>query len=268
MQGLIDQNQSINSQKFVSSGTGILNDNVLIKASPKSGPSFAQEMQNLKLESQVFQGKPEATENKFSQENSKPRLINTFNESSSKTNNPEAQKNLEAELANAKKMEQLKEQQKISQIESGKIDSEEIGHKFKHSETTMAAAAQDHHQKQVTEAAKEGNLSQQENNNYDDANDRKRQLANWENLAPRITEDIKNRAVRIDIPGVNDIQTLIVRMKQNKVNIQAVGDRTTMAALESRKAELAFMLNKKNVSMGELQVFDSNSLAKKKKVAA
>jgi alpha-glucosidase (family GH31 glycosyl hydrolase) len=260
-----NQNQITANVGFINRNGGLINDNVLIQNNTqKFSGAFAQEMENLRKEQGLIRQNSDLTGNKFSEESSKPELIKNFNNGNLNKENTDLKHNLEADLANSKKIEQLKEQQKISQIENSRMSAEEISHKFRHSETTMAAAAQDHHQKQVTEAAREGNIENRESTYEDDANDRKRQLANWDELAPRITEDIKNRAIRIDIPGVKDIKTLIVRMSQNKVNIQAVGDKATMAALDSRKAELAFLLSKKKVNLGELQVFDANTLGKSK----
>ena len=123
----------------------------------------------------------------------------------------------------------------------------------------MANASQEHNQKQATEAVREGNVEQQQAQ-QEQANDRKQQLANWDELAPRIIEDPLNRAVRIDIPGVVDVETLIVRMKQNSVSIQAVGSKSAMDSLQARESELSQKLRSHNVTLGQLQAFDKASL--------
>jgi predicted transposase YbfD/YdcC len=144
----------------------------------------------------------------------------------------------------------------LSADKSKQLGDQEMAHKMSSSETLMATAVQDH-QKTITEAVKEGNVAERESSNHQDANDRKRQLANWQDLAPRIIEDTKNRALRIDIPGIYDIETLIVRMTNANVSVQAVGSKDAMSLLQAREAELRTRLNAKNVGLTKLQVFDS-----------
>lgn len=174
--------------------------------------------------------------------------------------NPEAL--TEAEITKLKDLQEKaiqKENQQIAQQESAIQDSVEAKEKYTSSEQQMAAAAQAN-QEEVTEAAQQGNVAQQEQQNTDNANDRKQQLANWDDLAPRIVEDTKNMAVRIDIPGLNDIETLIVRMNNGKVKIQAVGSKATSEMIRNREAELKGILGQKNVAVDTIQAFDSATL--------
>jgi hypothetical protein len=170
---------------------------------------------------------------------------------------PELKEKL-ALMQDAVKQEAVKRQ---GQDESNK-SAEDIQNKFSTNESTLANVGQEN-QKQITEAVREGNLGQQQQN-QDNSNDRKKQLANWEDLAPRVTEDPKNRAVRIDIPGLPEIETIIVRMQGGKVSIQTVGDGRTMGRLQSREQELVARLSSHNISLESLKTFDSEVLNKGK----
>ena len=72
-------------------------------------------------------------------------------------------------------------------------------------------------------------------------------------------EDTKNKAVRVDIPGLKDIQTVIVRMNQNKVQIQAVGSGET-AKLFENQGMIKALLARRNVAVDKIQVFDANQM--------
>lgn len=168
----------------------------------------------------------------------------------------------EAKLKSIRNEETFKEIRNEQNTEEVFADSEELANKYTQSETIKAAVMQEN-QKTVTNAVKEGNVAQQEARHYEDGNSRKKQLANWEEFTPRITEDTLNKAVRIDIPGLADLQTLIVRMKQGSVTIQAVGSRDTMERLKASQPQIAGKLQEKNVKLATLQVFDSSAVKKK-----
>lgn len=168
-------------------------------------------------------------------------------------------KEAQTELKKLRERETLKESQKIASSKEAVKDSYELGSKFNSSETTMAQAMQEHN-KEVTEAYREGNLSE-EQAAYQQSQERKRQLANWEELAPRIIEDPKNRAVRIDIPGLIDLETIIVRTKQGEVSIQTVGEKGTMEKLQSQEAILNKKLKEHNIKLASLQTFDAAAVA-------
>jgi len=166
-------------------------------------------------------------------------------------------------ILKALKREEFKREQDLrAASETEKYSTSELAQTLSDSETVRATNVQAH-QPEVHDAVREGNVAEREAQQYD-SNDRKKQLANWEDLAPRITEDTKNRAVRIDIPGLNDIETLIVRMQKNQVLVQAVGDGKVMQALQSREAELKGKLASKNIQLADFQTFDARRLNKRK----
>jgi hypothetical protein len=170
---------------------------------------------------------------------------------------PELKEKL-ALMQDAVKQEAVKRQ---GQDESNR-SADDLQNKFSTNEASVANAGQEN-QKQITEAVREGNLGEQQHA-HDNSEERKEQLANWEDLAPRVIEDPKNRAVRIDIPGLPDIETVIVRMQGNKVAIQTVGNGKIMEKLQSREKELVSRLSSHNISLDSLKTFDSKALNKGK----
>ncbi len=165
-------------------------------------------------------------------------------------------------LKSLRREEFSREQELRAATETEKYSTQELSSTLTNSETVKATSLQAH-QAEVHDAAREGNVAEREARQHN-GNDRKKQLANWEDLAPRITEDIKNRAVRIDIPGLNDIETLIVRMQQGQVSVQAVGDNKVMQSLQGREAELKSRLASKNIQLASFQAFDARRVNKRK----
>lgn len=139
--------------------------------------------------------------------------------------------------------------------------SEEKKHYYSSNEATIATAAQEN-SKAITEAAREGNVGQQEQRPSED-NSRQQQLANWELLAPRLIEDSTNRAIRLDIPDVEDIQTVIVRMGQSGITIQAIGSEDMVNSFSTREGILRNALAKKNVRIDSVTAFDAKAMYKK-----
>ncbi len=139
--------------------------------------------------------------------------------------------------------------------------SEEKKHYYSSNEATIATAAQEN-SKAITEAAREGNVGQQEQRQSEDGS-RQQQLANWELLAPRLIEDSVNRAIRLDIPDVEDIQTVIVRMGQSGVTIQAIGSEDMVNSFSTREGVLRSALAKKNVKLDSLTAFDAKAMYQK-----
>lgn len=166
----------------------------------------------------------------------------------------EEQQKMLGELQQMRQDDLKKETRRKVSSETEKYSSEDLAQKTSESENSKANASQAN-QKQITEALREGNQAQQQAN-YQDANDSRKHLENWEELAPKVVEDIKNRAVRIDIPGIKNVETLIVRMQGNSVSIQVVGDEKSMAALQKQESLLAALLARKNVNMAGLQAID------------
>lgn len=241
--------------------------NAFIAKGPNQG-SFANEMQKLNDANQFiqqnnddpnFSSKQEALSPdqefaKFQNVLSKA-LANKGLDFDSLT--PELKEKL-ALMQDAVKQEVIKRQ---GQEESAK-SAEDLQNKFSSSESTTANVGQEN-QKQITEAVRESSMANQEQVN-DQGDERKKQLANWEDLAPRVTEDPKNRAVRIDIPGLPEIETVIVRMQGSKIAIQTVGEGKIMNKLQSREKELVNKLSAHNISLDSLKTFDSQALKKGK----
>ncbi len=170
-------------------------------------------------------------------------------------------KDTETELQQLRALREHEVEKEIKHIRSAEEstkDAEEISSKFNRSETTVADAGQINH-KQVTEAIREGNMAQQDSPN-NDSGSRRKQLENWEDLAPKVVEDPVNKAVRIDIPGMNDIETLIVRMNRGAVGIQVVGSKDAMGRLMSGESELAKKLREHNIVLDSLKAFDGDVL--------
>ncbi len=249
------------------------NANALIGHKPNTHGSFAQQLTQMR---NAAAGEREAfNPNKLFQEETQ--LQDQVNTNISNSNS--TQKQQAAALFAPDFTQDAKQEQELKEIRDHEIDKElkqhrnaeeaskdakEIDRKFgKSSETQVADAGQLNH-KQVTEAMREGNVAQQDAPNNNDSGSRKKQLENWEDLAPKIVEDPINRAVRIDIPGLNDIETLIVRMNPSGVGIQAVGSKDAMSRLMSSESELAKKLREHNITLDSLKAFDGNVLRKGK----
>ncbi|MBT6842334.1 MAG: hypothetical protein HOA17_00880 [Candidatus Melainabacteria bacterium] len=173
----------------------------------------------------------------------------------------------ETQLKNLRNQELNKEMVQTQTTEESQKEAQELSNKFGNSEALNANVGQVNN-KQVTEALREGNVAQQEANYQDSSNERKKQLANWEELAPSIIEDPTNKAIRLDIPGIEDLETLIVRMNKGSVGIQVIGSKGAMEQLISNESELAKRLGAKSIGLDKFQVFDGDVLRKSKAKAA
>ncbi|NQY80388.1 MAG: hypothetical protein HRT47_08755 [Candidatus Caenarcaniphilales bacterium] len=142
-----------------------------------------------------------------------------------------------------KAMQQSQNQRMVQRQE---MDEDAV---YESKQESMADTAQDK-QAQVNQA---GNAQQQQ---LSPEEQRKQQLAQWEILAPRILEDGKNKAIRLDIPDVHDIKTIIVKMHGNSVDIQAIGSRDLVKIFKTKEGILRSTLAKKNVRMGSTRVID------------
>lgn len=227
-----------------------------------SGLSFANELASMRASAtgERAAANPQGPSDQeiFMQNNLKPDFKSNQALGMMPAINESISEKMKMKLKELRDKETESELSKFQVMEESTRTAEEIADKFIKSETTMASAAQESH-KQITEAYKEGSLGQEQAQQYN-GNDRKKQLANWEELAPRIVEDPKNRAVRIDIPGLNDVQTLIVRMKRDAVSIQVVGDKSTMERLQANESELNKNLRAHDIKLASLQAFDIASL--------
>lgn len=237
-----------------------------------NGPQRSAMTQQMSFANQLAQVKQEAaTERDFNQLATMPQFTEAQEEKPQTRTQTGIYSglNTKAEDLDAKSMmkslrneEYSHDQELRAATETEKHSNQELSSSLNNSETVKATSLQAH-QAEVHDAVREGNVAEREAQHHD-ANDRKKQLANWEDLAPRITEDIKNRAVRIDIPGLNDIETLIVRMQKGKVSVQAVGDDKAMQSLQGREAELRSKLASKNIQLGSFQAFDARRISKRK----
>ena len=267
MQGLIDKNQNILRGR-VGVNTG----------APALGPQRLQSLQQMSFANQLAQLKDDSAAQRDASPMAElaseiPELNTASNKQNYRSNlgiytsqNIQGEKlNEEQILKSLRREEFSREQEALANTETERHSTSQIAETLSNSETVKATITQAH-QPEQHDAVREGNVGEREAR-HQESNDRKKQLANWEELAPRITEDIKNRAVRIDIPGLGDIETLIVRMQKNQVLIQAVGNHSAMKSLQGREAELKAKLASKNIYMGSLQAFDANKVSTKRKVA-
>ncbi len=266
MQGLIDKNQNIlRGRVGVNAGVPALGQP---RAQFTQQMSFANQFAQLKEESAAQRDAaimPELAAEFPQTGSAEPRAKTKIATGIYPGLNTNESSNQEQILKSLRREEFSREQETIASMETEMQSAAHIQESLSNSETVKATVTQAH-QPETHDAVREGNVDEREARHYE-GNDRKKQLANWEELAPRITEDIKNRAVRIDIPGLGDIETLIVRMQKSQVSIQAVGNKSAMKSLQGREAELKAKLASKNIHMASLQAFDARTVSTKRKVA-
>lgn len=181
-------------------------------------------------------------------------LLNTQNSESTQEIIKQAEQQLAQQKQGLQHSELIKDRAKANKEQSQLADADEQAHKINASESVKAAAAQSN-QKEITEAVKEGNAEQQQK--FESANDRKRQLARWQDLAPTIIEDHRNKAIRLDIPGTVDIQTVIVRqVGKNNIDVSAIGSTKAMRSFKSKTGELSARFRKHDMNLNDLKVYD------------
>lgn len=258
-------NQSLGqAQQAAMNANSLINPGAGLKTLQKGNLSFAQEFARLQTlagnERDDMKAFADAglDEQPIIDNTAKKHLHSNFTALINQASGAEA----EMKLKSLRDEDAVREIKKVNEAEEGIQDAEEVSSKYQTNETVKASVSQEN-QKAIVNAVREGNVAQQESQNQNDGNERKRQLANWEDLAPRVTEDTINRAVRIDIPGLNDVETIIVRMKRDAVSMQVVGSKDAMERLHLNQAELVRNLKDKNVKMASLQVFDGEIVRKK-----
>jgi len=104
----------------------------------------------------------------------------------------------------------------------------------------------------------------------------KSQLLNlWEKVAPWITEDAMKKSIRVDIPLVNDIQALVLRMHPDKsVTASLLGSEEMGKLIKENKDKLDRNLKHHKLSLREFNTyhseltFNSESGTKKQKKKA
>ena len=240
----------------------------LNNANPNQAKSFAQEMAALlasgeeippELQSKLDEMGYQAQDSLPNEHRAaKPNLRSGLGSTQGFINSEELVSKAQLEKENLRKEDVRKATEDSHNQDRAERQSEERKHYYSSDESTKAAVAQENSQA-ITEGVKEGNVAQQEQRQSEDGQ-RKQQLANWELLAPRLIEDSKNRAIRLDIPDVHDIQTVIVRMGQSGVDIQAVGSADMVDGFANRAGLLRGALAKKNIKLGAVRAFDAKSL--------
>ena len=159
----------------------------------------------------------------------------------------QSQQKLSQQQKDAQRAMQQSQGQDAAQMQE--IDEDSI---YESKQESIAHAAQDK-QEQVNQAAQ-----QQQQQNTDDQ--RQQQLAHWQILAPRILEDGKNKAIRLDIPDVEDVKTIIVKMRGSSVDIQAIGSKDLVSIFKTKEGMLRSTLAKKNIRMGSSRVLDAAAI--------
>lgn len=97
-------------------------------------------------------------------------------------------------------------------------------------------------------------------------------LSNWEKYTPQVTEDITKRSVRIDIPLVNDIHALVLRMHPDRsITASLLGSKVMEDLIKQNKDKLDRSLRHHHLSLREFNAytseveFNSESGTKRKK---
>lgn len=230
--------------------------------------SFADKLQELKNKQN-----PEALDEKLVSDK-KPAAQQTEELVSEKKTGKQL-KNFEAKQEEIIKHQELQKQQaKTARMTDEAKDSlqKEASHKLKSSETEIASAAQANKKQLEDQAGQAHNAAgkaQEEQQQHQQSQERKHQLANWGLLQPRIAEDAKNMAVKLEIPGLNNFHTVIVKkIPQKGLVIQTVGDKGTMELFKRSSGLLKSNLSKKHkIRVANIDSFYQNNAGKLEKVS-
>lgn len=83
-------------------------------------------------------------------------------------------------------------------------------------------------------------------------------LENWERYAPLITEDITKKSVRIDIPLLNDVQALVLRMHPDRsITASILASKEMAELLKQNKDKLDRNLRHHHLSLREFNTYRS-----------
>ena len=83
-------------------------------------------------------------------------------------------------------------------------------------------------------------------------------LAAWEKFAPTVTEDVTKKSVRIDIPLINDVQAIVLRMHSDKsVTASMLGSYEMGELLKQNKDKLDRNLRHHQLSLREFNTYRS-----------
>ncbi len=98
----------------------------------------------------------------------------------------------------------------------------------------------------------------------------------WEKFAPSVSEDITKRSVRIDIPMLNDVQALVLRMHPDKsITASLLGSKEIGELIKQNKDKLDKNLRHHHLSLREFNTYqgeltfntESGTTKKRKKQA-
>ncbi len=83
-------------------------------------------------------------------------------------------------------------------------------------------------------------------------------LATWERFAPTVTEDITKKSVRIDIPLLNDVQALVLRLNPDKsLTASLLGSEAMGKLIKENKDKLDKNLKHHHLSLREFNTYNS-----------
>ncbi len=98
----------------------------------------------------------------------------------------------------------------------------------------------------------------------------------WEKFAPSVTEDISKKSVRIDIPMLNDVQALVLRLNSDKsITASLLGSKEVGELIKQNKDKLDRNLRHHHLSLREFNTYqgeltfntESETTKKRKKQA-
>lgn len=83
-------------------------------------------------------------------------------------------------------------------------------------------------------------------------------LATWDKFSPTVTEDITKRSVRIDIPLLNDVQALVLRLNPDKsLTASLLGSQAMGKLIKENKDKLDRNLRHHHLSLKEFNTYSS-----------
>lgn len=83
-------------------------------------------------------------------------------------------------------------------------------------------------------------------------------LEQWEKFTPVVTEDVTKKAVRLDIPLVNDVQALVLRIHPDKsISASLLGSKAMEELIKQNKDKLDRNLRHHHLSLREFNTYRS-----------
>ena len=81
-------------------------------------------------------------------------------------------------------------------------------------------------------------------------------LSRWEKFTPQVSEDITKRSIRIDIPLLNDVQALVLRMHPDRsISATLLGSKAMEDVIKQNKDKLDRKLRHHQLSLREFNTF-------------